>query len=359
MKLGITFDLKIPGLSDPDMPDDFQEELDSPETIEAIAAVLRDRGHHVVKLGDGRELIEQLLADPPEGVFNIAEGEGVGRCREARVPAVLEMLSIPYTGSDPLTLAVTLDKDCAKRLVASADVAVPRGTVLLPRRNGEPATPFSVKDAVAGVWAKVASDVGLGGTACCFPVIVKPAWEGSSKGIRQCCVVDQSGDLFEVVEKVTGDHRQPALVEEFIEGEEVTVGVIGNDPPRVIGIMRVLSKEPTQRFIYSLEVKRDYQRRVVYECPPRLPDSVLATVRQAALASYRVLGCRDVARIDFRLRDGRPYFLEANPLPGVHPETSDLVILARQSGWSYSELIGTIFESAHQRWTGQTARNKV
>src|SRR5437763_15917300 len=164
MRIGITYDLKDERPAGAGLPDDFQEEFDSPATIEGIATVLRGLGHDVIKLGDGRELLERLLADPPEFVFNIAEGQGIGRSREARVPAVLEMLGIPYTGSDPLTLAVTLDKDCAKRLVASAGVAVPRGVVLDPAAGRNPS---------AGEW-----------DALPFPAIVKPAWEGSSKGIR-------------------------------------------------------------------------------------------------------------------------------------------------------------------------------
>src|SRR6266704_2981319 len=135
MKIGITYDLKQEGDATTGahvvhVSDDFQEEFDSPATIEAIASMLRGLGHEVVKLGDGRELLERLLADPPDFVFNIAEGQGVARTREARVPAVLEMLGIPYTGSDPLTLAVTLDKDCARRLVQSVGVAVPNGVVV-------------------------------------------------------------------------------------------------------------------------------------------------------------------------------------------------------------------------------------
>src|SRR5213078_586001 len=129
MRIGITYDLKADGPVRPDLPDDFQEEFDSPDTVEAIASVLGGLGHRVERLGDGRELLERLLADPPDFVFNIAEGQGVGRSREARVPAVLEMLGVPYTGSDPLTLAVTLDKDCARRLVQSDGVKVPRGFV--------------------------------------------------------------------------------------------------------------------------------------------------------------------------------------------------------------------------------------
>src|SRR5438105_14629057 len=130
MRIGITYDLKVDGSQQTDGPDDLQEEFDSPATVEAVAAVLRDLGHDVEKLGDGRDLLERLLTRPPDFVFNFAEGQGIGRSREARVPAVLEMLGIPYTGSDPLTLAVTLDKDCAKRLVQSAGVMVPRGVVV-------------------------------------------------------------------------------------------------------------------------------------------------------------------------------------------------------------------------------------
>src|SRR5437867_12864841 len=155
MKIGITYDLKHPGPMDPSLPDDAQEEFDSPHTIEAIAAVLSGLGHQVVMLGDGREFLEKVLAAPPDFVFNFAEGQGVSRSREARVPAVLEMLGIPYTGSDPLTLAVTLDKDCAKRLVASAGVAVPRGFVCHPH-----------EDAAAVVRAHRLPPV----------CIVKPAW---------------------------------------------------------------------------------------------------------------------------------------------------------------------------------------
>src|SRR5438067_4937535 len=132
MRIGITYDLKVDQPGRPDLPDDFQEEFDSPATVEAIAQVLRGLGHQVGQLGDGRELLARLLADPPDFVFNFAEGQGIGRCREARVPAVLEMLGIPYTGSDPLTMAVTLDKACARRLVAAEGVPVPCGLTLAP-----------------------------------------------------------------------------------------------------------------------------------------------------------------------------------------------------------------------------------
>jgi len=338
MRIGITYDLKVDAAPQPGEPDDFQEEFDSPATIEAIANVLRGLGHEVEKLGDGRELLGHLLARPPEFVFNFAEGQGISRSREARVPAVLEMLGIPYTGSDPLTLAVTLDKDCAKRLVQSAGGAIPAGLLAQPCRDGS--------------WllgADASADFDALAAGLPYPVIVKPAWEGSSKGIRQKCLVDRPAELRAVLDSVGRDHRQPVLVEEFIRGDELTVGVVGNDPPKIVGIMRVVPTTATDRFIYSLEVKRDYENRVRYECPSQLSAAATAAVRQASLMAYRALGCRDVARLDFRLRDGIPYFLEVNPLPGLNPQTSDLVILARLSGWSYPQLIGAILQSALDR----------
>lgn len=328
MKIGITFDLKDE--SRPvraDGPDDLLEEFDSPVTIEAIASVLRRLGHDVVKLGDGREMLQRLLADPPDFVFNFAEGQGVGRAREARVPAVLEMLGIPYTGSDPLTLAVTLDKDCAKRLVASEGVPVPPGVQLEPGDNLDK----------------------LDAAALTFPVIVKPAWEGSSKGIRNKCLVQTRAELGDIVAAQLRDYEQPILVEEYIQGDELTVGVLGNDRPQIVGIMRVVPNQPAEHFVYSLEVKRDFRRQVRYEVPAGIGAVATAAVEKATLTAYRVLGCRDVARVDFRLRDGVPYFLEVNPLPGLNPETSDLVILADLAGWTHAQLIEAIFQSAVER----------
>ncbi len=324
MRIGITYDLKADAAASADLPDDFQEEFDSPVTIEAISAVLRGLGHEVEALGNGRELLERLLRDPPDFVFNIAEGHGVGRCREARVPAVLEMLGIPYTGSDPLTLAATLDKECARKLIQTTCVKVPQGAIWGP---GDPLDDLTLP----------------------YTAIVKPAWEGSSKGIRGKCVVDTPEELIEAIESHRRAYRQPVLVEEYIEGAELTVGIVGNSPPNIIGVMEVLPRRKEERFIYSLEVKRDYLRQVRYECPARLPPGQLRAVEEAALLVYKELGCRDVSRIDFRLRDGNPYFLEVNPLPGLNPESSDLVILSRLAGWDYDRLIESILHSALER----------
>jgi D-alanine-D-alanine ligase len=340
MRIGITFDLKsedaaanaVRGahLGVPShLPDDWQEEFDSPVTIEAIAAVLRGLGHEVVLLGDGREMLRSVLAEPPDFVLNLAEGHGTSRSREARVPAVLEMLGIPYSGSDPLTLSIGLDKDLTKRLVAGSGVGrLPKGFVATADSDG-----FVNGHAVSMPW----------------PWIVKPAWEGSSKGIRSACLVHDLDSFEQVVAGLTADYRQPLLVEEFVTGDEVTVGVIGNAPPRVVGMMRITPVAPTDHFVYSLEVKRDFRRQVHYEAPPKLPDATLSAIEEAALSIYNALGCRDVARIDFRIRDNIPYFLEINPLPGVNPESSDLVIMTGLLGWSYDQLIRTILETALRR----------
>jgi D-alanine-D-alanine ligase len=342
MRIGITYDLKSNTLPPAGTPDDFQEEFDTPATIEAIAAVLRGLGHTVEKLGDGRELLQRLLADPPDFVFNFAEGQGIGRSREARVPAVLEMLCIPYSGSDPLTMAVTLDKNCAKRLVAACGVAVAQGYVVDPEDRLQ----------IANCKLQIANSMSDLQFAICnlqFPVIVKPAWEGSSKGIRGNSIVDRVNDLPNLIKQMRRNYQQPILVEEYIVGDELTVGVVGNDTPEIIGIMRVVPREPNDRFVYGLDIKRDYKRLVRYECPAPLSDKDEATVCDATMKTWNALGCRDVARIDFRLRGGVPYFLEVNPLPGLNPADSDLVILSKLAGWTYERLIGRILEAAIDR----------
>ncbi len=328
MRIGIAFDL-MPAVGIGDGPDDRFEEFDKPETIEALAAILRGEGHEVVLLGDGAELLRRVLDDPPEFVWNVAEGQGVGRCREARVPAALEMLGIPYSGSDPLTLAATLDKDVARRLVAG-QVSIPRG-LLLPAET-------SVEDAEAMI-----------GTLGVAPSILKPNSEGSSKGIRSDGLADTPAQAASIFGRLACEYRQPILVEEFIRGDEVTVGVVGNGRlAEVVGTMRIVPKEPTDRFVYGIDVKRDWARRVDYEAPARL-NLPAGTLESAALSTYTALGCRDLARIDFRVRDGIPVFIEANPLPGLAPETSDLVILAAGHGIGYPDLIRLVLDAALKR----------
>jgi D-alanine-D-alanine ligase len=334
LRVGITFDLVPSGPSRPatDGPDDLFEEFDKSETVDAIFDVLEARGHDVELLGNGREFLIRVLDDAPDLVWNMAEGRGVGRSREARVPAVLEMLGIRYTGSDPLTLAATLDKDVAKRIVASdGTVKVPRSLAFRPGvAKGE------FWDNLDRLWAGTESRL-----------LLKPSFEGSSKGIRARCLCRTWEEAWQTYSDLSRDYGQTILVEEFIEGDEITVGLVGDG--EILGVMRVIPKQLSPDFIYSLEVKRDWRARVDYEAPARLEPMVEESLFKAARESYRLLGCRDVARIDFRIRNGKPYFIEANPLPGLAPVTSDLVILAEGYGLSHADLIGRIFEAALTR----------
>ena len=170
--------------------DDAEEEFDSPQTIAAIATAIESLGHEVELLGDGPPLVNRLAAGRrPELVFNLAEGRGISRSREAWVPALLESFDIPYTGSDPLTLAATLDKDCAKRLVRDAGVSVPAGKM--------------IRDVTDLQWAKF--------DELSTPLIVKPAFEGSSKGIRSHSLVESWDELPDAIAQCCSDYRQPAL----------------------------------------------------------------------------------------------------------------------------------------------------
>jgi D-alanine-D-alanine ligase len=260
-------------------------------------------------------------------VFNLAEGSK-GRSREAHIPALLEMLDVPYTHSDPLTLAVTLDKEMAKRIVMS---------------EGIPTAPFRL----------IRDKIEVARIALPFPLFVKPAYEGSSKGIRSHSRVDDRAGLEREVGRLLTDYGTPVLVETFLSGREFTVGVFGNSDPFALGIMEVTPVEGSvESFTYSIEMKREFKKRVRYDCPPDLPASLLRRIEEVALDSYRVLGCRDVARIDIRMgSDGRPYFIEANPLPGMSPGYSDLLILADFMGWPFIKVVETILSFACERYS--------
>jgi D-alanine-D-alanine ligase len=324
MRVGLAYNLK-PADRPSHLPEDAFEEYDSEDTVDHIGRALGSLGHDVIRLGAGPAVIDVLRREKPDIVFNIAEGEG-GRCREAHVPALLELLGIPYVGSDPLTLCITLDKPVAKRLVAAEGFPTPR---------------FRTFRSAAEI-----DDRGLS-----YPVIVKPAFEGSSMGIRLASRAASPAAMTEMIRFVTGTYGQDALVEEFVPGPEVTAGILGNDPPRIVGILEVVPKTMrNEEFVYSLEVKRDWKNRVAYRCPPALPEETLAEVAACATGIYRLLGCRDFARIDFRLDAAlRPQFLECNPLPGLSPGYSDLAIMAERAGMSHAALIGEILAHALAR----------
>jgi len=334
MKIGLAYDLKTAVEARPDAPDDEAEEYDPPDTINALASEIEGLGHQVVHLGGGNEFLRRIGSANVDLVFNIAEGKGTYRSREAQVPSVLEMLGIPYSGSDPLTLAISLDKPMAKQVVLSAGVSSPRYRIVRHLDD-----------------LHALAEHGLN-----FPVVVKPAFEGSSKGIRLTSKVDRREDLEEPVKTVLNAYRQPALIEEFVAGREITVGVVGNCPPRVIGVMEVVPRNGLDgNFMYTIEVKREWQHLVSYRCPPDLPDGCIKAIEQKALAVFKALQCRDVARVDFRIdKKHEPHFLEVNPLPGLSPVNSDLPLMASLSGWSYRLLVKEILEAALQRYAKAT-----
>jgi D-alanine-D-alanine ligase len=321
LEVGIACDLRTDFESPVDGPDDFLEEYDSEETVRAIALALEHAGHRVRVLGGGRRLVRSMLENPPDLVFNICEGWG--ECREAHAASMFELLGVPYTHSGPLTLAMALNKQIAKQLVAAAGIRTPRASVC----GG--------------------GDVEVDRLA--FPLIAKPLSEGSSIGVRADAVVDDERALVEVVARLRRDYRQPVLIEEFCPGPEVTVGIVGmGDGARAVGAMEI---EPAsgddRRFVYLLETKREFSSHVHYHVPPRVS---LVEAERAALASYHALSCRDVGRVDLRLDvEGRVNFIELNPLPGLCPGYGDLVILAERSGVSYEDLIATIVDEARRR----------
>ncbi len=346
MRIGIAYDLKSswnfydggtppsypPG--DASGPEDILEEYDSEETVAAIGEAIAAAGHELQRLEGGRRFLERVLEVAPDLVFNIAEGRPGTRSREAQVPAVCELLGVPYTHSDPLTLALTLDKALAKRVVASHGIATPAFALIdHPDDLGRLPLPM-------------------------FPVMAKLDWEGSSMGVRRTSRADTMAELEERVRWLFSAYgNQPILVEEFCSGAEFTVGVTGNGASaRVLGVMEIAPRTGSQTavrdFIYSLEVKRNFRNEVEYHCPPRsVPEHVSRAVAATALGAYRALGCRDVARVDVRLSgDGvTPKFLEVNPLPGLNPKTGDLPILASRIGLSYEELIAAVVDGALER----------
>ena len=327
MRIGLSYDLKT-AVTERHTVDDALEEYDSPETVEIISDALEKKGHRIVRLGGGAQFLDNIRREKVDIVFNISEGRGSYRSREAQVPAVLEMLDIPYTGSDPLCLAICLDKPITKKLVAIAGIPTPKWLIIA-----------DMAELAQADWKGFP-----------FPAIIKPAYEGSSKGIRLTSLAENVKQAEAEVKRILKDYNQPVMVEEFIDGDEVTVGIIGNSPPKLVGMMRVVPKKKPKHFVYSLEVKRDYVNQVDYESPVKLPKPVLKKLEEYSLKAFKTLGCRDFSRVDFRVgHNGTPYFLEINPLPGLGTY-SDLVIMAIKLGWTHEGLIGAVLDAAIERY---------
>lgn len=323
LRIGLCYDLKSDYLAagfEPHQVMEFDEEV----TIAGIEGALLGLGHRVERVGRGTELARRLAAGERwDLVFNFAEGVR-GRSREAQVPAVCEMFDQPYTFSDPLTCALTLDKPLAKRLV---------------RDVGLPTPPFAVVETEEDAEAVPLEP----------PLFAKPAAEGSSKGVTDRSRISSRDELRETCAALLKTFRQPVLVERYLPGREMTVGIVGNgDEARVLGVMEVVFKDGTDTDYTALN-KAEFETRTEYRLLDG--DALGIRAREVALGAYRALSCRDAGRVDLRCdENGEPCFLEVNPLPGLNPAYSDLPILSGMAGITYDQLLGSIVDAASRRW---------
>ncbi|MFN0133262.1 MAG: D-alanine--D-alanine ligase [Phycisphaerales bacterium] len=342
MRIGLTYDLRDDYLAAGWSEDDTAE-FDSIDVVEGLEGALRRLGHETDRIGSVGALLSRLReathaasrgvpasstplnAPPPwDLVFNIAEGlSQTGIAREAQVPMVLDLHGLAYTFSDPLVCTLSLHKAMTKRVVRDAGVRTAAFAVV--------ATPEDV--------ARVDLPV---------PLFAKPVAEGSSKGVTASSWVRRSEDLARVCEELLERYRQPVLVEEYLPGREMTVGIVGTgERARCIGAMEVHLTEKADPGVYSFDNKEHWRERCRYTLAE---GSVRDAAFEVALAAYRALGCRDAGRVDVRGdAAGRMNFIEINPLAGLHPVKSDLPILSRMAGMGYDELIAAIVSSASER----------
>jgi D-alanine-D-alanine ligase len=332
----------------PGIPTDYWADLDSEHTIEAIGDAIRKRGYRVTFLEGDTTLYDRLREVQPDICFNICEGH-FGDSREAHVPAILEMLRIPYTGSKVLTLALALDKPMTKRVLTFHNLPTPPFQVL--ERQDEPLD-----------------------EALTFPMFVKPSRQGTGMGISAESIVHDEQQLRARVGRLLSAYEEPVLVERFISGRDITVGMVGNlvppvawrvpedeEAPRVQRGLRFLPPleiglgdyAQDEGGIYTHRAKVDLADKLDYICPARIDVDLVEELNWLAAATFRVTGCLDVARVDFRLdeADGdTPFILEINPLPGLSPGISDLVIEAEADGISHAELVNMILDEALDRY---------
>lgn len=298
-------------------------EFDTAATIAEIEAALVGAGHTVDRVGRGQALARRLAAaERWDLVFSIAEGLA-GRSREAQVPALCELFDQPYAFSDPLTMAATLDKGIAKRLI---------------RDHGLPTAPFAVLHSAAEAKA----------VSLPYPLFVKPVAEGTGKGCEAASRVENQGELAVAAETLIARFGQPAICETYLPGREFTVGILGTgETARIIGVMEIAVKPGVADQIYSFENKELCEERVLYQLAG---DNDARRAGEIALACYRALDCRDAGRIDLKLdAAGVPQFLELNPIAGLHPTHSDLPMIAAKCGLGYDGLIAGIVDAATTR----------
>ncbi|HEV7992103.1 MAG TPA: hypothetical protein VGP25_09775 [Gemmatimonadaceae bacterium] len=317
-------------------PDDEFAEWDSADTIDAVARALAHYGD-VIRLEAREDFPQRLRDERPDIVFNIAEGLR-GPNREAHVPAICEFYGIPYSGSDPFTLALCLDKARTKEIL---------------RANGVPTADWALVRETSDI-ERVAS------RGWAYPLFAKPVHEGSSKGITERNLAADAASLRSVVAELLERYAQPVLVETFLPGAEFTCGVLGNGAhARVLPIvgMNFDSLPAGALPIYGFEAKWLWDRPEnpldIFSCPARVSDELRAEIEDVVLRAYAVLGCRDWSRVDVRLdAAGRANIVEINPLPGILPDAADNSCLpkaARAAGIGYDALIGACLEAAAAR----------
>ncbi|MFZ3150461.1 MAG: hypothetical protein WA116_02130 [Anaerolineaceae bacterium] len=329
------------------MSPDQWDDLDSESTVNAICEALRAGSNEAEFLEADESIIDTVRAYKPDICFNISESH-YGDSREAQIPAILEKLQIPYTGSKILCLALTLDKPMTKRILAW---------------HGLPTPEFQS-------FERVDEPLEEGMT---FPLFVKPSREGTGMGISYESIVHNEDELRKQLAYIISKYKQSALVEKFIEGREITVGMVGN----LIGPVarRLPLNENAQRIqaglhfmppmevdlkpylltdgVYGNRLKTALAAELDYLCPAPIDNDLVDELNWLAAAVFRVTGALDVARVDFRLdiNDNlKPYILEINPLPGLSPVISDLVIEAAADGIDHTELVNMILLTALKRY---------
>jgi len=348
MHIALLANLKKNAPTWPGISPDHWDDLDSEETIQAISDALQVGGHQVTFLEGDVTLFDNLRKLKPDICFNICEGH-FGDGREAQVPAMLEMLRIPYTGSQVLTLALALDKPMTKRVLAYHNLPTPPFQTF--ERLDEPLDPDMQ-----------------------FPLFVKPSREGTGMGVSAESIVRDQTQLRTQLRRIFERYDEPALVERYIEGREVTVGVVGNlispvarripedeEAPRISRGLHFFPPLEVDMGAYPIEEAGIYTSRIKVEmahefhylCPAPLTEEQVEELNWLVAGTFRVTDCLDVARVDFRLdaNDGdKPYILEVNPLPGLNPDYSDLCIEAAADGWDYAELVNRILGEALERY---------
>ena len=332
MTIGLTYDLRDDYLAE-GLSEDDTAEFDREDTIQAIQQTLQDLGYETDRIGNIKHLTRRLAAgDRWDMVFNIAEGSrGFGR--EAQVPALLDAYEIPYTFSDPLVLCLTLHKAMTKAVV---------------RDLGIPTPDFRVVESM--------SDLELFDLP--FPVFAKPVAEGTSKGITAASKIWRENQLISVCARSLFAYKQPVLVEAFLPGREFTVGIVGTGKDATaIGVMEVILRDTAEPDVYSYQNKERCEEFVEYRLAK---DAMAEKAKELALAVWRGIGCRDAGRVDIRAdANGVPNFMEVNPLAGLHPQHSDLPIIANMLGLTYRSLIEGILHSAFARVQGNEYREDL